>query len=323
MPTKKYLVEPSQLPDWYNLKNYSNINELTLESLIRNLEVRVNALDDIAEYSLSLDGDLKSHSPFWNNVINKTPFEVSPFFEDDNDFLKSEAFIREDELKQELLKKNLLQEDSYWGTKSPLSSSSSIQPLEYCDLINLGAIDSFNDIIGGNFNIAINSLLSSELNHNIDMGTQLILEDLEQNFYLKIDLKQFSDNKILSDLATLLPIWRKALLPRDSISKKYNDFGSIKNTLKQIIEWGLIPKLDLQIWLWDTNQQMPHSTPHIISHELFMVATTQKYISLDGYKKAVSKPEKELKNFSTIHKLKSFCESNPASLNAKLAELFN
>ncbi|TMO82445.1 DUF6387 family protein [Pseudoalteromonas spongiae] len=326
MPTKNYLTKLQQLPKWYNLKNYERINELTLECLINNLEVRVSALNDIVEYSLSLDGDLKDASPFWKNVIDGAPFTASPFFKNHEDeydsYFNPEFLISENELQQKLINKNLLQEDDKWGTRSSIPSTRSAQPLEYCDLINLEAIEIFGDMIGGNFNIAINSLLSSKLVDQKNNPNTLILEELNENFYLKLDLKNYSDKQILAELEALLPLWRKAIFPQSLISKKYNDFGSIKNKIKQILEWGLIPKFDLQIWLWDKNQQTLDSTSYIISHELFLEATIAKDITLDGYKKGIRKPESELINFSTLHKLKSFRDSNPDLVNKKLAELF-
>lgn len=212
---------------WFDISNYEFLNDLTLPSLIQELEWRDFLLryadDDTAIFKEEYD--IKYERIFSGDpnltILNEEEKEIEEFIRKVNDEAPS--------LRNE------------YGELPKLPSAMGVSPVTFSEL----AMYSFSSIDQGFFKrdeehtyLKTNAMLASVTGNLSNCFPNSILAS--------IDLDNATDDEIITSLAHLLPLWRKELkVPeRDHVAQKRIGL----KTLQKLISNRVIPIVDLLIW---------------------------------------------------------------------------
>ncbi len=229
MARRKATIHP--LPDWFDLKAYDVLLELTNEYLVR-------------EVSLRFMGEAKL-ADLWLPVVSTKNVLISPQF---NDMAKPTPFLE----------------------KFMLYEGTSVQPIDFGHVYRLHEFAEDNpicvrhpaDTAGKGIPPSSLAALLIETSMLVGSGSMtprqsglmksVSLCSKDGRVDLSVSLDNYTDTEILSELADLLPMWRKQL-DQPEPNKKLNETTRRKrhsgeSIIKGLIEYRIIPMLDLILW---------------------------------------------------------------------------
>lgn len=220
---------------WFNLNNYAFLNNLTLEDLIEELELRrwlfesLEQSNSVFEYEVEMKRERIFNGDPHISILNQKEQEHENAIRAINDQAPS--------------LKNM------YGELPKLSSGEGIRPITFSEL----AMYSFSAIDEAFFyrdeeytSIKSNAMLAS-VTGNLDcFGNSVVLT----NIYLD----DATDDEILTDLKRLLPLWREQLSSpeQDHLSQKRIGL----KTLQKLIINRVVPILDLLLWGMVSNKEI-------------------------------------------------------------------
>lgn len=151
---------------------------------------------------------------------------------------------------------------------------------------------SFNCILNEQSDPALDGTLRARLNDSVS-----IISDDGSSLLLNIDVST-PDEILLSEFKRLIPIWRKEL----NVEKSLSISSSWAVVRKKIIDYKVIPYIDLTIWAYANRITIPHGIMSIAlfpcgERDLFSIAQTIKpfvetlmaFESLEKLKQEISK----------------------------------
>lgn len=231
MARREATIHP--LPDWFDLRNYDGLLGLPNGWLIDEVRARVVWLHDAKGDDRWLPG-----VDFWQTVVTARATVTTRVLIDHPGWGYSPV----------------------WATREPqdgslqLPFSRSIYPIDWLSVALLyewgrrrGIYPDYDELSGGSTapdgNLAAVGFESvachAPFGYAGDIQTGISLED-------------FTDAEILADLAELLPKWRKQLGMKEPNKKLNKTTGrerqSEESVIKRVIEYRIIPMLDLMIW---------------------------------------------------------------------------
>ncbi|MBC8948944.1 DUF6387 family protein [Xenorhabdus sp. TS4] len=211
---------------WFSLDNYAFLNDLTLEDLIEELELRAFLFILIEDYEDSeyYEYEIKFERIFSGDPNITIPNQEEKENEETIDYINSQA-------------PSLI---NLHGELPSLPSRNGVSPITFSELAmySFASIDqNFFKIDEEDTYIKTNAMLSS-VTGNLDCFNNLVLT--------WIDLDDATDDEIITSLTQLLPLWRDQLsLPEQGhVSQKR---VGVK-TLQKLISNRVLPILDLLLW---------------------------------------------------------------------------
>jgi hypothetical protein len=252
MKSKKY----SEIPPWFDIKNYRMLNMLSEEALTLQLEFRIELLNS---YNFHTDGDDTepvSINDFlypgelrrWATILSGNPIvesnwevealeyeELMPLPHSEQNSVPAEEIVQRQAIADwtDYEKRN--------NTRLPATASfSGLNTLNFVGLYEkLKKTKTLNE----------SSPLAGIKNEHFLADINLVLNEKARDIdkistvFLALRLGKCTDREILEDLRTLLPLWREELgLPEPSKQKPHPSlFNKVKSN-------QVIPYLDLYIW---------------------------------------------------------------------------
>lgn len=227
----------TDLPKWFKLHNYDCFNDLSSDHLIEQLDVRLYIFDRL-ENPDQIDGinsqfcfvpkiysEIQQSNPIIKNtpMVNKSSNSLLKIFSASSKAIKG---ITNSNIYSchKLLEKN----SELWHEKM----------LKKEDWYKRGIeTDNIQDK---------NSNFFKHFSRNM-IDFSLFIQEIEHDstdIFIKINLAEHTDKEIQSNLSKLLPVWRQQFKlpePKDIVLSKPSD-------IKKILEYRIIPLLDLRIW---------------------------------------------------------------------------
>ncbi|MEB5738605.1 DUF6387 family protein [Klebsiella aerogenes] len=212
---------------WFDINNYDFINSLTLGGLIKELEWRDYLFNELANPSVFFDDeyDIKFNRIFSGDA------NIEVLSDEERDNLEFINAINE----QTPSLRNL------YGELPKLPSREGVCPVTFSELSMYG----FTAIDQGFFKrdedytyLKSNAMLASVTGNLEDCFSSSVLTS--------IDLDGATDDEIISNLAILLPLWRKQLgLPeQEHVAQKRIGI----RTIQKLVSNRVLPILDLLLW---------------------------------------------------------------------------
>ncbi len=205
----------SKLPDWFELVQYENLQELSLESLIKIIDSRSIKLSLIKSMDLTA-AEMRSLI-LEHGIINWSVID---------DFSDYHAAIIND--------------------KVGISDSNIIVPLILAHVSSLLSNLALED--KSNVRVSINKITDQayEPVHFEKPHAHTMLSKIDDGtLYCGIELNA-TDEEILTELRFLLPLYRKHLKVEEPVKAPDKKIGL--STVKNIIHYKVVPFLDLIIW---------------------------------------------------------------------------
>lgn len=211
---------------WFSLDNYLFLNELTLKSLIDELELR-GFLFTLIEDDEHID--FYEYEIKFKRIFNGDPNITVPN-QEENDFKEEIDYINS---QGESLR-------SLYGDLPKLNLGNGVLPISFSMLATYAYAAKeqlFFKVENDETCIRTSAMLAS-VTGNLDCFNNIVLAG--------IDLEGATDDEIIASLTHLLPLWRKQLsIPeQDHVSKKRIGL----KTLQKLILNRVIPLLDLLLW---------------------------------------------------------------------------
>ncbi len=215
------------IPVWFKLSNYTFVDELTDEEILKELELRY-----ILDLYCPDDSDSGSDEELFGAIIEGNPF-LAPR---DEELRKLE---REDWLEY---KKNNGESTGGFDNKYSNGGGRSVRLLRTHD-IELGYISMEAEglyVSDGDFTLIKNEVVMSEYNL---LAKGFDLYQPIGSIFVTLDCECGTDNEILAELKELLPMWRLRL----GISEP-EVFHRRKGDLEKVKIYNLLPMFDLILW---------------------------------------------------------------------------
>jgi hypothetical protein len=218
----KVIKTKKDLPTWFKLKNYDSISLLNDDELTEQISYRKFLLRCV-KHGFTTESDFThiSSKAEWSLIKNGIAIVTEVFkLKDDDELLP----------------------DLPW--------TSAVKPLKA-----LNAIGFTHELIKDDRLVA-NKEKFNPLDYDA-YSEYFDLVDLNKNHvhaHMVINLKENTDKTILSDIKKLLPHWRKVL----EINEPTENIYSKPSHFKKIIDYKIIPLLDLKIWSLLENKNIPH-----------------------------------------------------------------
>ena len=203
----KRINKPEQLPEWFNLERYEALLSLSVAEFIDQLTERLSLMT-MPAHGVDDDGELKAA----NGPILNTGFHVI------NNRTKKT------------------------GT---LEGKGSICPLIYSTLAHMDERARTKGAYGDGAKGGRVMAMPGELAFNINLDAWDHAVPMPDGPTVTINLADYTDEEILTDLAQLIPAWRESLNHPEP--RRITDRAGIAN-LRKAIEYQAIPLLDLLLW---------------------------------------------------------------------------
>ncbi|MBO1518248.1 DUF6387 family protein [Oceanisphaera pacifica] len=213
----KRINKPEQLPEWFKLERYDVLLELPVAEFIDQLIERIS-LFEMPFHGINDDGQLKvAFSPLLDTGLHAVN--------------NAPQHARQMEGKE------------------------SIRPITYSRLAYMDKRARGAGAYGALADRGRTLTVIDDLDAVINFDTFDHAIPMDEGLAVAVNLAEFTDEKILTDIAQLLPFWRESLKhPEPKLEK---DKAGIAN-LTKIIIYRAIPMLDLMFWeqmreVWITN----------------------------------------------------------------------
>lgn len=246
----------TNIPSWFDIKNYKELNMLNEGLLLYQLEFRIELINS---YKFHADIDDKAPSAIeeylynaelrrWISIVSGHPI-VEHNWEDEIN--EEEEKISLSDSKQHNLSEeeiSLRQAIENWSdyekkNVTRLPSAMAFSGLNTLSLVNLKEKLRKKEILNGKY--PLNGIKDAHFLADINLvlrETSEIIEEVSP-VYLLLRLEKCTDKEIISELKKLLPLWRTQL----AIPEPKKKFAT-PSLIKKIKPYNIIPYLDLLIW---------------------------------------------------------------------------
>ena len=215
----------SAVNEWFNIENYSVLQNLTVEQLFQEIENRIVAYR-----------------------MEQNRAELSP-----------ENLNRHQKYYEELIEGKVVFGDVFGGPEKRLSSSYAIKPVTHQWLWEVaGYVAAFDNYV----NPEGKPLPNMEVSH--------YLKEAEVNneglMLVQINLAETSPEEIINHLKVMVPEWKQQLQAPEPPAR---DFRFGVSNLKKILDYNIIPIMDLLYWAQDEEVRigMPQLTSFLYPDE--------------------------------------------------------
>lgn len=224
----------SGIPDWFKISNYKILKNLDHKELATQLNFRlylftclINSFEweynEKSQYRQILNNEIiltKHNDPEWDEHVQNLK-DIDEYHNDAPKYLLSST-------------------DSISG----YDSMSAYQFVRSLELKKLTMQDEENTYFKHDLMVSSLSLIGRK--H--DIGSL-------EGAVINIDLKEYTDKELISDFQKLLPMWRSEL----GIKEPTNISYSKPSDIGKVINYAIIPLLDLKIWCEITSSKITHS----------------------------------------------------------------
>lgn len=211
------IADTRNLPEWFDLDNYSQFNNMSDKDLFYQLVVRYDMLKNYYQYGWDFDNDTKDNdSLIMNDEVRKIL----------GNGIISDAMSRATYF-YDMFKLPIERDDV-------LSGGVPLKPMSIEDFISM--MEPVDKYMKDNFNGSPESLV-----HHSFTSINSILET--NNIFIKADLSR-PDDLLIDIFKRNLRSWRDSLKIQGS-EKTYQSWETIK---KRIFDYSLFPIVDLIIW---------------------------------------------------------------------------
>jgi hypothetical protein len=218
----KVIKSKIDLPTWFKLNNYDSVTLLSDNDLTDQIAYRASLLTYL-DYGFTKDSDFTDlHSRLKWALITKGNPIVSEVFQ----------LTHDDELVPAMPWTNAVKPlkalNAITFTHTLIKEDRLIANKERLTPIDYSAYSEYFDLV--------------DLNNNHRLA------------HMVINLNENSDKTILSDIKKLLPHWREVL----EINEPTENIYSKPSHFKKIVDYKIIPLLDLKIWSLLEDKKIPH-----------------------------------------------------------------
>ncbi len=233
----KKICSTKDLPSWFKLDNYETLNNLESDDLKVQLSIRAFLLefehwehDEVCQWEQIQNEDilLVHHDDPWDNEDNKTNGS-----------------------------------NEYCNTPDIMDKYTLARTLSISGFTSLAAFAHGQDLIQSSLIFPGKDNETDFVKHEILFGDVDIIEkkltrtsnENPSCVSIRINLADYMDKEIKNDLNVLLPKWREQL----NISEPGDISLSKPSDQNKILNYKIIPLIDLMIWAQQNNTQIAHS----------------------------------------------------------------
>lgn len=245
------IKDKNDLPEYFDINKYKLFESLDDREFFNQLLLRHYMVADYDEWMDENDLKIIMSKPVDERIYSEDAFAGVDFIDTDESNSKELSMKR-------------------------LNSTMIIQPLQRHDAFKISHSKNIFD--------------NHDESNSIELGDSInLIDDFENDFFLKIDLR-YPDDFLIDDFSSLLSSWRKKLnIPDPKNEVAVNSWSIAKS---KVIRYGIFPYADLFCWQKITGNKI---TDNVIANTIFPSGTV-------GEKKLneTIKPffEKNLANFS-------------------------